>query len=157
MTLAAPLSKSPRLANSDHPRFVGLAQLRSFLLHEDVAGCSARADAVLDLIGLLLRDAPASLVVKAFCRVRRLCSSVCYLAVFRLRRWMEQQIVVKTVDAGWQSLTLAFHDLKRIEQHYRRAAWEDTSIACDWNSLPVDFAWACAGDVELVLPATVAA
>lgn len=143
MTLVAPAPQTSRLANPDHPRFVGLALLRSLLLHEEVAGHSSRSDAVLDLIGLLLRDARAATVIRAFCRVRRACGSVCYLANFRLRRWLEQQMVVKAGSASWQPLSLAFGDLRRIEQHYRRLAWEAEPDSCDWDSIPVSFAWNC--------------
>jgi hypothetical protein len=96
------------------------------------------------MIGLLLRDAPAASVIRAFCRVRRRCSPVCYLAIFRLRRWLEQQVVVKTGNSGWHPLTLAFRDRERIEQHYRRSAWESSRAAGDWDTVTVDFAWACA-------------
>ena len=148
MTLVAPLPKNPRLANPDHPRFVGLALLRSLLLHEEVATDATRSDAVLDLIGLLLRDAPAASVIRAFCKARRASDSICYLANFRLRRWLEQQMVVKAGRSGWQPLSLAFGDLRRIEQHYRRQAWEAERMSCDWNTIPVSFAWNCAPVVE---------
>lgn len=144
MTLGSPLSKCRRTATPDHPRFLGLAQLRSLLAHDEVVGNVLRSDAVLDLIGLLLRDAPALAVVRAFCRVRRLCGSVCYLAIFRLRRWLEEQIVVKSGRSSWQPVTLAFQDLGRIEQHYRRQAWELSPGAGDWRAVPVVFAWAYA-------------
>jgi hypothetical protein len=150
MTLAstAPTPKQLRLADPDHPRFVGLALLRSLLAHEDVASQPRRSDVVLDLIALLLRDAPASSVVRAFCQVRRQCGPVCYLAIFRLRRWLEQQIVVKTGPGSWQTLTLAFLDFRRIEQHYRRSAWEAEPIAENWDTYPVNFAWNCTSAVE---------
>lgn len=144
MPLVSPPIKSPRLANPDHPRFVGLALLRSLLLHEEVATNATRSDAVLDLIGLLLRDAPAASVVKAFCRVRRICGPVCYLAIFRLRRWLEQQVVVKAGRSVWEGLSLAFGDIRRIEQHYRRQAWEAQRMSCDWDNIPLSFAWNCA-------------
>lgn len=140
-TLATPQLKASRLANPDHPRFVGLAQLRSVLAYEDVAKSPTRSDAVLDMIGLLLRDAPASSVVKAFCRVRSQCESVCYLAIFRLRRWLEKEIVVKTGEGSWQALSLAFPDFRRIEQAYRRQAWELEDESQDWQAVSVDFAW----------------
>lgn len=143
MTLVSPLSpKSLRLANPDHPRFVGLALLRSLLLHEDVASSPTRSDAVLDLIGLLLRDAPARQVVKAFCLLRQQCGSVCYLAIFRLRRWLEKEVVVKAgADAVWQPLELAFQTFPRMNQHYRRQVWERNLVTDSWEQIPVDFAW----------------
>lgn len=142
MTLAPSTSKSLRLASPDHPRFVGLALLRSLLTHEDVASQSIRSDAVLDLIGLLLRDAPARQVVKAFCKVRRHCGAVCYLAIFRFRRWLEQQIVAKTTASSWQTVDLSFQDFRRIEQHYRRQSWESDAInESSWETCAVDFAW----------------
>jgi hypothetical protein len=142
MTLAPSTSKSLRLASPDHPRFVGLALLRSLLTHEDVASQSVRSDAVLDLIGLLLRDAPAQQVVKAFCKVRRHCGAVCYLAIFRFRRWLEQQIVAKTTTGTWHALDLSFQDFRRIEQHYRRQSWEAGSGGeSAWEGVAVDFAW----------------
>ena len=144
MTLVTPSLRSLRLASPDHPRFVGLALLRSLLTHEDVASQPNRSDAVLDLIALLLRDAPAKQVVKAFCRVRQQCGDVCYLAIFRLRRWLEQQMVVKTTDGPWLSLDLSFKDFRRIEQHFRRHAWESgQDEASSWNTEVIDFAWNC--------------
>src|SRR5882757_1367932 len=86
---------APKLATENHPYFVGLAHLRSLLLHEDIVQDEDKMNAVLDVIGLLLRRAPAQPVVKAFCRMRRICGSVCYLALYRLRRWVEGQIVLK--------------------------------------------------------------
>jgi hypothetical protein len=143
MTFAPTALKPIRLADPDHPRFVGLAILRSLLAHEEVASQPQRSDAVLDLIALLLRDAPASAVVRAFCRVRRHCAPVCYLAIFRFRRWLEQQIVVKAAAGSWQPLSLAFPDFRRIEQHYRRDAWEAESDPQNWRAVCVDFAWNC--------------
>jgi hypothetical protein len=148
MPLVTPLSKSSRLNNPDHPRFVGLALLRSLLLHEEVAADSRRTDTVLDLIALLLRDAPAASVVKSFCSVRRECEPVCYLAIFRLRRWLEEQIVVHCATGPWQPLSLAFQEYRRIEQDYRRQAWESALDSRDWNTVPVVFAWTCVGHVE---------
>lgn len=143
MKLVAPQTKSLRLADTNHPRFVGLALLRSLLAHHEVATHPKRSDAVLDLIGLLLRDAPASVVVRSFCLVRRHCAPVCYLAIFRFRRWMEQQIVVKAGAATWQPLSLAFEDPRRIEQHYRREAWESERGSASWETTPVHLAWTC--------------
>jgi len=156
MPLAAPLSKSSRLANPDHPRFVGLALLRSLLVHEEVATDSRRTDTVLDLIALLLRDAPAASVVKAFCSVRRQCEPVCYLAIFRLRRWLEQQIVVHCATGPWRPLSLAFQEYRQIEQDYRRHAWESAFDCRDWNRVPVVFAWACEDYAESGLVAQAA-
>ena len=154
MTLAHSTSKSLRLASPDHPRFVGLALLRSLLTHEDVATQASRSDVVLDLIALLLRDAPAKQVVKAFCRVRRQCGAVCYLAIFRFRRWLEQQIVVKIAGGRWQPLDLSFQDFRRIEQHYRRHAWETrASEAVAWEAEVLDFAWNYAVESELEMKA----
>jgi hypothetical protein len=143
MTYAPIALKPVRLADPDHPRFVGLAILRSLLAHEEVSSQPRRSDVVLDLIALLLRDAPASSVVRAFCQVRRHCGPVCYLAIFRLRRWLEQQIVAKSANGSWQPLTLAFPDFRRIEQHYRRDAWESESEPQAWGTVSVDFAWNC--------------
>jgi hypothetical protein len=82
--------------------------------------------------------------------VRRACGSVCYLAIFRLRRWIEQQMLVMVGSAGWQPLSLAFGDSRRIEQHYRRLAWETAPDSGDWETIPVSFAWNClsAGDAD---------
>jgi hypothetical protein len=141
MTLAPAAPTRARRATPDHPRFVGLALLRSLLAHEEVCAHSRRSDAVLDLIALLLRDAPAASVVRAFCHLRQHCGPVCYLAIFRFRRWLEAQIVVGTAKSPWQPVSLAFHEHRLIEQHYRRLVWEAAPDICDWDSLPVHFAW----------------
>lgn len=144
---------SPGLATTQHPHFVGLALLRSLLSHEDVASDSAKSDAVLDLIGLLMRQGTAKNVLEAFYRMKKVCGHVCYLSQFRLRRWLEQQIRVHTGDAGWQQVELGFPDFRRLIQTCRHREWEWREDATDWEQIEVLFAWS--GVPELVEDAPV--
>lgn len=132
---------STSLASTQHPHFVGLAQLRSLLVHEDVASDSAKSDAVLDMIAILLRQGNARSAVEAFCRLKKVCGSVCYMAQFRLRNWLEKQVMVRTGDAGWQPLELGFGDFRRLVQAYRHKEWEWQETAGSWGEIEVVFAW----------------
>ena len=132
---------APKLATENHPYFVGLAQLRSLLLHEDIARDEDKTDSVLDVIGLLLRQAPAQPVVRAFCRMRRICGSTCYLALYRLRRWLEGQIMLKVGDHAWQPLELKFTDFRRMMQDCVRAEWESNLEAASPAEVAVTFCW----------------
>lgn len=143
----SPLAR--KIATEDHPYFVGLALLRSLLTHEDIVRDEAKTNAVLDVIGLLLRQAPALPVVKAFCRMRRICGSVCYLALYRLRRWVEGQIVLKIGSHGWQPLELKFVDFRRMLQDYGRAEWESNLETTSPQDLAVTFCWRGVSLVEL--------
>jgi len=140
MTLTTTQSSSG-LASTQHPHFVGLAQLRSLLAHEDVASDSAKSDAVLDMIAVLLRQGNARNAVEAFCRLKKVCGSVCYMAQFRLRNWLEKQVMVRTGDAGWQPLELGFGDFRRLVQGYRHKEWEWQEAAGSWEDIEVIFAW----------------
>ena len=137
-TLSLP---APKLATENHPYFVGLAHLRSLLLHEEIIGDEAKTDAVLDVIGLLLRQAPAGHVVKAFCRMRRVCGRACYLALYRLRRWMEGEIMVRVGTRAWQPLELKFVPFRKVTQDYSRAEWEANLEAESPTEVPVIFCW----------------
>jgi len=136
-----PISKLPDLATADHPHFVGLALLRSLLIHDEMVMHQSRADAVLDLVGLLLRQAPASRVVQSFCEVRELCGPVCYMAIFRLRRWFEGQIMVKIGQDDWQTLDLSFRNYQRLLRSHRRQCWEWQMDVQSIDQIPVSFAW----------------
>ena len=140
---------APKLANENHPYFVGLAHLRSLLIHEDIAHDEDKTDAVLDLIGLLLRQAPAQPTVKAFCRMRRVCGSACYLALYRLRRWLEGQIMVQVGQGDWQSLELKFDRYLRNLQDLRRADWERNLDATSPEDVAVSFCWRGLSEREL--------
>jgi hypothetical protein len=129
------------IASTQHPHFVGLAQLRSLLAHEDVASDSAKSDAVLDMIAVLLRQGTARSAVEAFCRLKKVCGSVCYMAQFRLRNWLEKQVMVRTGDAGWQPLQLGFAEFRRLVQAYRHKEWEWQEAAGSWQDIEVLFAW----------------
>ena len=142
MILASPLKAAPGLATASHPHFVGLALLRSLLGHEEVSQNARRSDAVLDMITVLLRQGQAKSVLKAFCQVRVACGPVCYLAIFRLRRWMEQEMMVKVGGNGWEPLKLAFADSRRVIQSYQRQAWEWDASGSKMDDISVTFAWA---------------
>jgi hypothetical protein len=129
------------IASTQHPHFVGLAQLRSLLAHEDVASDSAKSDAVLDMIAVLLRQGTARSAVEAFCRLKKVCGSVCYMAQFRLRNWLEKQVMVCTGDASWQPLQLGFADFRRLVQAYRHKEWEWQETAGSWQDIEVLFVW----------------
>ncbi len=133
-----------RLSNPTQPHFVGLAALRSLLTHEDIAASPERMDAVLDMISALLKDDSCRRVVQSFCRVRQACEPVCYLQLFRLRRWLEKEIVVRANGHEWLDLNLAFSDYRRIVQHYQRHAWEwdEECTASRWQDIPILFDWA---------------
>jgi hypothetical protein len=132
---------STGIASTQHPHFVGLAQLRSLLAHEDVASDSVKSDAVLDMIAVLLRQGSARSAVEAFCRMKKVCGSVCYMAQFRLRNWLEKQVMVCTGNAGWQPLELGFSDFRRLLQAFRRREWEWQETAGSWQDIEVVFAW----------------
>ncbi len=129
------------ISSTQHPHFVGLAQLWSLLAHEDVASDPVKSDAVLDMIAVLLRQGTARSAVEAFCRMKKVCGSVCYMAQFRLRNWLEKQIMVRTGDAGWQPLELGFGDFRRLVQACRHREWEWQETAGSWESIEVVFAW----------------
>ena len=148
--ILTPTQPSIGIASTQHPHFVGLAQLRSLLAHEDVASDSAKSDAVLDMIAVLLRQGSARSVVEAFCRMRKVCGSICYMAQFRLRNWLEKQVMVRTGEAGWQPLALGFGDFRRIVQAYRHKEWEWQETAGSWSEIEVIFAWS--GVPELLEP-----
>lgn len=139
---------SPGLADTQHPHFVGLALLRSLLSHEDVATDSAKSDAVLDMITVLLRKGTAKGALETFYRMKKVCGPVCYLAQFRLRRWLEQQVMVRTGEAGWQQVVLGFGDYRRMVQACRRQEWENREDEGAWDQIEVVFAWS--GNPELV-------
>ncbi len=141
MTLSNP-KLSPALANTQHPHFVGLALLRSLLGHEEVASDAAKSDAVLDMIAVLLRQGTAKAALETFYQMKRVCGPVCYLAQFRLRRWLEQQVRVCTGEGGWLPVELGFADFRRLVQDCRRKEWEsheDASVA--WEYIETVFAW----------------
>jgi len=140
---------APKLANENHPYFVGLAHLRSLLVHEDIAHDEDKTNAVLDLIGLLLRQAPAQASVKAFCRMRQVCGSVCYLALYRLRRWLEAQIMVQVGGRDWQPLELKFDSFRRNRQDLCRADWESNLETTSPQDVSVTFCWRGLSDMEL--------
>jgi len=142
MTLSSPIKAAPGLATAEHPYFVGLALLRSLLAHDEVAQDSRRSDAVLDMITILLRQGQAGAVVRAFSKVRQACGPVCYLAIFRLRRWLEQQVMVRAGEKDWEPVKLAFADYRRVVQGYQREAWEWDTTAAHVSEVPVNFAWA---------------
>jgi len=142
MTQASSFKAAPGLATTSHPHFVGLALLRSLLAHDEVSQDARRSDAVLDMIAILLRQGQAKSVVSAFCQVRQACGSVCYLAIFRLRKWLEQQIMVKAGDGEWESVQLTFGDSRRVIQSYQRSAWEWDDSGAKMEVIPVLFAWA---------------
>ncbi|TLD72819.1 hypothetical protein FEM03_01740 [Phragmitibacter flavus] len=125
----------------NHPHFLGLAHLRSLLTHEEVAASSVRTDAVLDMISVLLQGGPARQAVQAFCTVRETCQPVCYLALFRLRRWLEDQAEIRVNHGGWQSLELTFTNYRRLVQNYRREAWEWSDGSVPVQDLEVRFSW----------------
>lgn len=125
----------------NHPHFLGLAHLRSLLNHEEVAASSVRTDAVLDMISALLQGGAARQVVQAFCKVRETCQPVCYLALFRLRRWLEDQAEIRVNHGGWQSLELTFTNYRRLVQNYRREAWEWSDGSIPVQDLEVRFSW----------------
>ena len=126
-----------------HPHFLGLAHLRSLLTHEEVATSAERTDAVLDMISVLLQNGPARQAIQAFCKVREVCQPVCYLALFRLRRWLEQAAEVRVDHGRWQSLELSFVNYRRMVQNYRRNAWEwsDADANVPVQNLEVRFSW----------------
>ncbi len=70
-------------------------ELITDLLAEPGAVTSEEADSLLDLYQLLKcrRDAEASL--RLFCQLRRRLEPRHYLAFYRLRRWLENQVVVQ--------------------------------------------------------------
>jgi hypothetical protein len=149
---------SAGIASTQHPHFVGLAQLRSLLTHEDVATDPAKSDAVLDMIAVLLRQGTARSAVEAFCRIKKVCGSVCYMAQFRLRNWLEKQIMVRTGETGWHPLELGFGDFRRLLQACRRKEWEWQEAAGSWESIEVLFAWSGMPEVaEMVVEEEVVA
>lgn len=146
MVISPELSKSTP-AQTDapkvlqHPHFVGLAHLRSLLTHEDVVGSASRTDAILDMISVFLTGGSCRNAVQTFCRVRRECQEVCYLSLFRLRRWMESHVMVRVNHGDWQSLDLSFQDYRKVVQNYRRQFWEWQDSAGEESSVEVRFAW----------------
>lgn len=138
----------PKLGSESHPYFVGLAHLRSLLMHEEIVHDEVKSDAVLDVIGLLLRQAPAGHVIKAFCRMRLVCGQACYLALYRLRRWMEGEVRVRVGQGAWQALELKFADFRKVQQDYARAEWETNVGAASLASVPVIFCWRGVGALE---------
>jgi len=145
--------QTTKLATENHPYFVGLAHLRSLLLHEEILGDEVKTDAVLDVIGLLLRQAPAGHVVKAFCRMRRVCGRACYLALYRLRRWMEGEIMVRVGYRAWQPLELKFVHFRKVIQDYSRAEWEANLESDSPSEVPVIFCWRGNGALEAEIAA----
>lgn len=125
----------------NHPHFLGLAHLRSLLTHEEVAASAERTDAVLDMISVLLQDGSARHAVQAFCKVRETCQPVCYMALFRLRRWLEQEVTVRVNHGGWRSLELSFANYQRLVQNLRREAWEWSDSEVPAQHLEVRFSW----------------
>jgi hypothetical protein len=124
-----------------HPHFLGLAHLRSLLAHEEVAASSERTDAVLDMISVLLQGGAARQAVQAFCKVRETCQPVCYLALYRLRRWLESQAEIRVNHGGWQPLELNFKNYRRLVQNYRREAWEWSDGTVPAQEFEVRFSW----------------
>ena len=134
------IETAPGLVAS-HPQFVGMAHLRSLLSHDEVSNHPERTDAVLDVISLLLRESSAKKVVQAFCRARLLCEPVCYLALFRLRRWLEQQVTVKIDGEHAQALNLSFKSYRKMVQNYQREAWESSDESDAMENVYVSFQW----------------
>jgi|GEM_PF-2481302 len=125
----------------DQPHFLGLAHLRSLLSHDEVACSGERTDSVLDMISVLLQEGPARKTVQAFCHVREVCQPVCYLALFRLRRWLEQNIVIRVNHGHWHAMSLSFQNYRKLVQHYRREAWEWNEGETAMQDMEVRFAW----------------
>lgn len=125
----------------EHPHFLGLAHLRSLLAHEEVATSTERTDAVLDMISVLLQGGSARQAVQAFCKVRAVCQPVCYMALFRLRRWLEQEVTVRVNHGSWDTLRLSFTDYRRLVQNLRREAWEWSDGDVPLQHLEVRFCW----------------
>ena len=124
---------------------VGIAQLRSLLLQPDIAAMPAHADAVLDVISLLQRGAPAVDVVRHVCLLRELVESICYLPVYRLRRWLETVVIVELPDGETVPLSLDFRNFSRVVQHYRRVAWEHDPEHRTFDGISVIFRWRVPG------------
>lgn len=148
MQFALPTSISthagqPGLSGSEvnHPHFLGLAHLRSLLAYEEVAISTERTDAVLDMISALIQGGSARQAVQAFCKVRKVCQPACYMALFRLRRWLEQEVVVRVNHGTWNSLQLTFTDYRRFVQSLRREAWEWSDGDVPLQHLEVRFCW----------------
>lgn len=131
----------PRVVSVGHPHFLGLAHLRSLLNHEEVSSSAIRTDAVLDMISVLLQEGPSRKAVEAFCRVRGVCQPVCYLALFRLRRWLEQAVLVRVNHGAWRNLDLSFQNYRNLVQNYRRQVWEWSDDPSMPQQLEVRFAW----------------
>lgn len=133
---------APGTTPPSHPFFVGLAHLRSLLAHEEVAESAERTDAVLDMISVLLHQRPAAQALRAFCAVRQSCEPACYLALYRLRRWLESQIAVRVGTGNWRPLDLRFRSHALVVKHYQREAWEwqeadaAPQVAFAWSGLP---------------------
>ena len=136
MTALAPVSNL-----SEARRFTCVAQLRSLLSHGEVTADQQRSDAALDMISSLREEASPLRVLRAFCQVRRTCEPVCYLILFRLRRWLESQIVVKVAGGGIQALDLSFQSIERVTQEYRRRQWEWSDGSEPLNSIQVAYRW----------------
>jgi hypothetical protein len=137
-------------ATANHPYFVGLALLRSLMTHEEVLNFPHRTDAALDMIALLQRQAPAQQVVQAFGNLRQALGPMCYMPVFRLRRWLEQQVRVQTLDGEWEPLQLTFTDFRRLVRRLQHRVWESRDDTLGVSEIPVHFAWSGLSDLSAV-------
>jgi len=131
-------ASSPSLLEQRH--YACLAQLMSLLSHQEVASHPVRSDAALDMISCLRDDASPAKVLQAFCRLRQTCEPVCYLILFRLRRWLENEMCV-TIGGAQLPLDLSFRTMSRVLQNYRRQQWEWSETNHSWRSLRPEFHW----------------
>ena len=141
MTMNFSAPAAPQSAELEQRHYTCLAQLRSLLTHQEVASNAVRSDAALDMISCLRDEASPTQVLQAFCRLRQTCEPVCYLILFRLRRWLESEMCVTIGEGAPQPLDLSFRTMNRIVQHYRRQQWEWSQSNHTWRSMRPEFHW----------------